>query len=86
MSPTFTQSAHLYKHLCAALKERRRSAESQQERPVLSTPFARASLAPTPTTSPVPAEASIKSAQTVAQWDSTLTQLAYADLRKVSTN
>ncbi|KAJ4263493.1 hypothetical protein NW762_006312 [Fusarium torreyae] len=85
MSPTFTQSAHLYKHLCAALKERRRSAESQQERPILSTPFTNASLAPTPTTSPAP-EAYTKNTQNVAQWDSTLTQLAYADLRKVSTN
>ncbi|KAJ3521318.1 hypothetical protein NM208_g13349 [Fusarium decemcellulare] len=88
MSPTYTVSAHLYKNLFASLKERRRSSvESQQERPVLSTPFTNNTvLTPTTTQTSKPAdfENSFKTGEATS-WTSTLMQPAYSDLRKVST-
>ncbi|KAF4470607.1 hypothetical protein FALBO_2473 [Fusarium albosuccineum] len=88
MSPTYTVSAHLYKNLFASLKERRRSSvESQQERPVLSTPFTNNTILPSTTTQtakPADFESSFKTGET-GSWASTLTQPAYSDLRKVST-
>ncbi|KAM5360785.1 hypothetical protein ACJZ2D_013531 [Fusarium nematophilum] len=83
MSPTYTLSAHLSKNLFASLRERRRSsADSHQERPVLSDPFT------TSLSSASPQYETVKSGQentsSAVSWAST-TQPSYSDLRKVAT-
>jgi hypothetical protein len=87
MSPTYTLSSHLCKNLFASLKERRASGESRKSSLVLSTPFTNPVLSPVATLDAKPSdfETSFKAGQAGVSWETTLSQPAYSDLRKVAT-